>query len=615
MNNHPSAQTVNFLNRLQGVRKTSGGWQACCPCRDDDNNPSLSIGQGDDGRTLLKCHRGISCDVEKICTSVGLRVSDLMPQGDKPSVLDVRSFGDDRPVSINTQQKQAKAQSKTKFVESYDYTDELGNLLFQKIRLVDENGRKTFRQRKPDGNGGWVYSASDVRKVLYNLPNVIKAKEKDETIWVVEGEKDANTLIGLGQTATTMPNGAGSWLDIHTEMLQGAKTIEIISDNDDVGIQHAVDVCRRLRAAGCEAQVWVPPVSKDITDHLEAGKTISELEPVDDEDISVDHTALAHQVGDFEEAGTEESSVGEISSEDEAIHKLQSLLLREDLSSKIKLAKSSLIISSSGSGSVLDAGRLVQWNDLLAESDKDTYEWVIPNIIEKSERVIVVAAEGVGKTMLARQVAILSSSGIHPFSYQPMRPVRTLTIDLENPDTIIRRTSRKIANVAMTRSGSKRLDAYLYTKPSGMDLLKNADRALLENALEEIQPELLLIGPLYKAFVDPGSRTSESVAVEIAKYLDQIRVVYGCALWLEHHAPLGATGSSRDLRPFGSAVWSRWPEFGISLQPDPMVVGQYGYDIKHFRGARDERNWPTKMKRGGMFPFEVTEWAKLSDER
>jgi hypothetical protein len=231
-----------------------------------------------------------------------------MPQGDKPSVLDVRSFSDDRPVSINTQQKQVKTQSKTKFVESYDYTDELGNLLFQKIRLVDENGRKTFRQRKPDGNGGWVYSASDVRKVLYNLPNVIKAKEKDETIWVVEGEKDANTLIGLGQTATTMPNGAGSWLDIHTEMLQGAKTIEIISDNDDVGIQHAVDVCRRLRAAGCEAQVWVPPASKDITDHLEAGKTISELEPVDDEDVSVDHTALAHQVGDQEESNTEESS-------------------------------------------------------------------------------------------------------------------------------------------------------------------------------------------------------------------------------------------------------------------------------------------------------------------
>lgn len=614
MTTPPSAQTLNFLNRLQGVRKTSGGWQACCPCRDDDDNPSLSVGQGDDGRTLIKCHRGLSCDVEKICTSVGIRVSDLMPQADSPSVLDISRFNGEKPPLIPRQQKSTKTAPKTKFVESYDYTDEDNNLLFQKVRLIDESGRKTFRQRKPDGNGGWIYSASDIPKVLYNLPEVIRAKNNDETIWVVEGEKDANTLIGLGQVATTMPNGAGSWLDLHTETLSGAKTVEIIADHDDVGIQHAVDICRRLRAAGCEAQVWISPDHKDITDHIEAGKGIDELEPVEDEGVFVDHTALSNENQDSITEQQSEDSEQEISFEDEAIEKLQNLLSREDLTSKLKLAKSSLIISSAGSGPVLDAGRLIQWNDLLAEADKDNYEWVIPHIIERGERVIVVAAEGVGKTMLARQVAILGGAGIHPFSYQPMRAIRTLTIDLENPDTIIRRTSRKIANVAMTRSGSKRLDSYLYTKPSGMDLLRSADRALLENALEEIQPELLLIGPLYKAFVDPGSKTSEAVAIEMARYLDQIRVIYGCALWIEHHAPLGASGSSRDLRPFGSAVWSRWPEFGISLQPDPMCIGEYGYDIKHFRGARDERNWPTKMKRGGMFPFEVTEWAKISNE-
>lgn len=609
MTNSPSPQTINFLNRLNGVRKTSSGWQACCPCRDDDDNPSLSIGQGDDGRTLVKCHRGISCDVETICTSVGLKVADLMAQSETTSSIgSITRFDSDKRFDIPKQPRKAV---KTKFVASYDYTDESGNLLFQKVRLVDENGKKTFRQRKPDGNGQWIYNAADVPKVLYNLPAVIDAKKSGAPIWVVEGEKDANTLIDLGIVATTMPNGAGSWLDLHTETLAGATTVEIIADHDEVGIQHAVDVCRRLRAAGCEAQVWICPQHKDITDHVEAGYGIDELEPVEDGDVTVDHSSLTSQADSVED---ESEYIPEMSAEEEAIARLQELLLREDISPKVKLAKSNLIISSSGSNSVLDAGRLIQWNDLLDEADKDTYEWVIPHIIEKQERVIVVAAEGVGKTMLARQVAILGGAGIHPFSYQPMRPIRTLTIDLENPDTIIRRTSRKIANVAMVRSGIKRLDSYLYTKPSGMDLLHNADRGILENALEEIQPELLLIGPLYKAFIDPGSRTSESVAIEIAKYLDQIRVVYGCALWIEHHAPLGSSGSSRDLRPFGSAVWSRWPEFGISLQPDPMVIGEYGYDIKHFRGARDERNWPVKMKRGGMFPFEVTEWAKLSHE-
>jgi replicative DNA helicase len=151
------------------------------------------------------------------------------------------------------------------------------------------------------------------------------------------------------------------------------------------------------------------------------------------------------------------------------------------------------------------------------------------------------------------------------------------------------------------------LDAHLYMKPDGFNLLLMKDRLLLEDKIEEVKPDLLLLGPLYKAFIDPGGRTSEAIATEVAKYLDTLRAVYGVALWLEHHAPLG-TGTTRDLRPFGSAVWSRWPEFGLSLTPDPTNVGDYVYRVAHFRGARDERHWPLNMKRGVKFPFEVIDW-------
>jgi replicative DNA helicase len=73
--------------------------------------------------------------------------------------------------------------------------------------------------------------------------------------------------------------------------------------------------------------------------------------------------------------------------------------------------------------------------------------------------------------------------------------------------------------------------------------------------------------------------------------------------------------STRDLRPFGSAVWSRWPEFGISLTPDLTASMPYVYDVRHFRGARDERHWPTKITRGKEFPFQVIEFAKVSGEQ
>jgi hypothetical protein len=69
--------------------------------------------------------------------------------------------------------------------------------------------------------------------------------------------------------------------------------------------------------------------------------------------------------------------------------------------------------------------------------------------------------------------------------------------------------------------------------------------------------------------------------------------------------------NTRELRPFGSAVWSRWPEFGISLQPDPTANEPYVYDVRHFRGARDQRQWPLKIKRGKVFPFEVIEFMKV----
>lgn len=584
----PSRQTMNFLSRLNGVRQTNNGWVARCPCRNDDNNPSLSIGQGDDGRTLITCHRAMSCNVEQICTSVGMRVAELMPSSEDK----VTTFSNNSHVSAST--KFQENASKPKFVEAYDYVDESGKLLFQKVRYVEANGKKTFRQRKPTNSGGWEYSLGDTPKVLYNLPAVLRAKTEKQPIWVVEGEKDANTLIELGHVATTMPGGAGKWLEIHTEALAGA-VVEIVADKDEIGIKHAKDVLEKLIGAGCDAQAWVCPSDKDITDHINNGKEVSDLLPIDEVDVP---------------KANEENKQIELSPEDVALGKLKELLERDDLNTKQKLAKSNLIIATSTVSFVLDSGRLVHWGDFLNESEKDSYEWVIPGLLERGERVIVVAAEGVGKTMLARQIGILCSAGIHPFSFQEIPKVRTLTVDLENPERIIRRTSRSIALQAVSHAKTN-LDAYILTKPSGMDLLQARDRAILEQALDEVKPHMLVIGPLYKAFIDPGGRTSEAIAVEVAKYLDTIRTIYNCALWIEHHAPLGSTGSTRDLRPFGSAVWSRWPEFGISLQPDPTVMGEYVYDIKHFRGARDERQWPLKIKRGKRFPFEVVEWNKV----
>ena len=570
--------TDEFLSRLNGVRDTPNGWEARCPCRNDDDNPSLSISEdAKTGNILVTCHRGSPCNTKEICESAGVTLAALFPP----------------------QKRTNNTKAKLDLVKTYDYIDESGELLFQKLRYIDADGKKTFRQRKPDGQGGWVYALGDTPKILYNLPAVKQGVAGGYPIWVVEGEKDADTLIDIGIIATTMPGGAGKWLDIHTEALAGAE-VEIIADNDEPGIAHAKLVLSELTKAGCVANIWVAPKGKDVTEYLAMGGSLDDFLALEMDkptpSPAVEPVAVPPTSDAFSQART----------------KLEALLVRTDLTPQQVLVKAQDIALLASRDKPVDFGRLVDWDSFINESIDDSYDWVIEDILERGERVIVVAAEGVGKTMLARQVAILSGCGINPFTYQKMKQIRTLTVDLENPERIIRRTASSILNTALDRGYTTKPTAQLLVKPSGLDLMKAEDRMILETAIEEAKPELLVMGPLYKAFIDPGGRTSESVAVEVARYLDHVRDVYKCALWLEHHAPLGESMTNRQMRPFGSAVWSRWPEFGIALTPDLTGGGPHIYDVRHFRGARDERPFPTKMRRGKLFPFEVMEFAKVN---
>ena len=104
--------------------------------------------------------------------------------------------------------------------------------------------------------------------------------------------------------------------------------------------------------------------------------------------------------------------------------------------------------------------------------------------------------------------------------------------------------------------------------------------------------------------LERGVGRPANVARAEAPTLDRIRELYGVALWLEHHAPLGNSLSGRDLRPMGSAVWMRWPEFGYALSPDPTAP-RPEYEVKQWRGPRDDRAWPARLRRGSLLPFEV----------
>jgi len=140
---------------------------------------------------------------------------------------------------------------------TYDYTDTNGRLLYQVVRYVP----KRFRQRRPDGNKGWKRNLNDVPRVLYRLPQLLAA-DKDEWVFVVEGEKDADTLADLGIVATTNPGGAGKWAKLSDDSALHGRRVTIIPDADKpgpngriAGREHAEDVARRLDGKAADVRI------------------------------------------------------------------------------------------------------------------------------------------------------------------------------------------------------------------------------------------------------------------------------------------------------------------------------------------------------------------------
>ena len=119
----------------------------------------------------------------------------------------------------------------------YDYTDEQGNLLYQVVRYQP----KDFKQRRPDGCGGWTWRKG-ARQVLYHLPEVLEAP----IVFVVEGERDVETLREYGFVATTNAGGAKAhWAPQFTEVLRGREVI-LIPDNDVPGRKRVLNLARAL---------------------------------------------------------------------------------------------------------------------------------------------------------------------------------------------------------------------------------------------------------------------------------------------------------------------------------------------------------------------------------
>ena len=153
---------------------------------------------------------------------------------------------------------------------TYPYTDEDGQLLFEVVRKPNHQ----FVQRRPDGKGGWIYKLGKTRRVLYHLGTLLAA-DRDALVFVVEGEKDVESLERLDFIATTNPGGAGKWKAEYSIFLKGRRVV-ILPDNDKPGLEHAAKVAASIKPLARSVLV-LPLPEKDVSDWIARGGTAEQL--------------------------------------------------------------------------------------------------------------------------------------------------------------------------------------------------------------------------------------------------------------------------------------------------------------------------------------------------
>lgn len=250
-----------LAQQCDGAHVDKQGWRARCPIHNGKGDDSLHLWE-EGGNVRVHCFAG--CDAKSIMDRLGMQ---------KPHRETI-------PQAI------------------YSYQDAKGYMVFQVVRIL-QGSKKSFRQRRPHPTepGQWLWKMDGVPDLLYHLPEVEHAITLRHLIYLVEGEKDVETLRNLGLVATCNRGGAGKWSDAYTAQLKDADVI-LIPDNDKPGRDHAALVMSRLAGTVRSlTRLELPGLEEhgDVTDWLSQGHSLAELQALHtklDPSITAPHLVL-----------------------------------------------------------------------------------------------------------------------------------------------------------------------------------------------------------------------------------------------------------------------------------------------------------------------------------
>lgn len=429
-----------------------------CPAH-PDRNPSGSITRGENGGILLHCFAGCSFD-EIVAALPDLEIGDLFP---------------------------AKTEGNARQVATYDYLDEGGKLLHQTVRYVP----KAFKQRRPDGRGGWIWSLKGHRVVLYRLPDVLRAVGTGAPIYVVDGEKDADAIARAGGTATCCPMGMGSFRRADTRALDGAGLVIVVADRDGgEGLKQARRVALDLVPRVLRVELVEPAKGKDAHDHLTAGLSLEEFVPVESPNLI--------------EAGDEPTNPP-----------------------------------------TAPAPILLRMSDVAVHP----VEWLWPGYLPRGKQAVLDGDPGLGKsTMTLDLAARLTTASPMPDGFRPPDPVNVVLLNAEDGVADTMRPRLEAAGADLERVVV--LDGVLRDGLAAVPSLPS-DVGIVEDALQSVGAALLIVDPLMAYLHEAVNSYNDQHVRKALHPLKLLAEKHGATILLVRHLNKG-TGSNAVYRGGGS---------------------------------------------------------------
>lgn len=272
---------------LETTQDGQGREKALCPFH-DDHHPSLKLFPDGGWRCFV-------CDIGGDAIGLEERLGGHISPSEAASVLEER-YGLMRltgPESGTQRPRRGSRKASGKPVY-YDYRDERGEILYRVKRTAD----KAFYPYAPDGTGGYKTGKgimTGVRQVLYRLPELLAA-DPERTVYLCEGEKDAERGAEAGLLTVAHQGGSNRWRSEYAEHLRDRR-VRVLPDNDPAGRKWALAAHGDLEGVAASVEIVELPVSgqgEDLADYLHAGGMAEELERLPAVDAEALREAPAH---------------------------------------------------------------------------------------------------------------------------------------------------------------------------------------------------------------------------------------------------------------------------------------------------------------------------------